>query len=53
MLGGYFMSNYTVNEGMSYPKFRLMGSDDRSHSLEDYPGKKIVLYFYSKDNTTG
>jgi peroxiredoxin Q/BCP len=51
--GGDFMSNYTINEGIAYPDFKLMGSDDKEHSLMDYTGKKIVLYFYSKDNTLG
>lgn len=23
------------------------------HSLSDYKGKKVILYFYSKDNTSG
>ncbi len=47
------MSSYTINEEMAYPDFKLMGSDDKEHSLKDYNSKKIVLYFYSKDNTQG
>ena len=47
------MSNYTINEEMAFPDFTLMGSDDKEHSLKDYKGKKIALYFYSKDNTLG
>lgn len=35
------------------PDFKLMGSDGKEHSLSDYKGKNIVLYFYPKDNTTG
>lgn len=35
------------------PDFKLMGSDGKGHSLSDYKGKNIVLYFYPKDNTTG
>ncbi len=30
-----------------------MGSDGKEHSLSDYKGKNIVLYFYPKDNTAG
>lgn len=35
------------------PDFTLMGSDNKKHSLKDYKGKKIILYFYPKDNTPG
>ncbi|HFE9683361.1 TPA: peroxiredoxin [Clostridium perfringens] len=35
------------------PDFKLMGSDGKEHSLSDYKGKNIVLYFYPKDNTAG
>lgn len=35
------------------PDFKLMGSDGQEHSLSDYKGKNIVLYFYPKDNTAG
>lgn len=40
-------------EGMKAPDFRLIGSDDKEHSLSDYLGKKVILYFYPKDNTPG
>lgn len=42
-----------LKEGIMAPGFTLQGSDDRSHSLKDFLGKNIVLYFYSKDNTSG
>ena len=35
------------------PNFTLIGSDNKEHSLNDYNGKKIILYFYPKDNTPG
>lgn len=35
------------------PDFTLMGSDGKEHKLSDYRGKKVVLYFYPKDNTPG
>lgn len=35
------------------PEFILPGSDEKEHSLKDYLGKNIVLYFYPKDNTPG
>ena len=39
-------------EGKKAPAFCLDGSDGKKHSLEDYRGKTVVLYFYPKDNTT-
>ena len=35
------------------PEVSLMGSDKKEHSLSEYKGKKIVLYFYPRDNTPG
>lgn len=35
------------------PDFALMGSDGKEHKLRDYRGKKVILYFYPKDNTPG
>lgn len=35
------------------PDFTLEDADGISRSLSDYLGKKVVLYFYSKDNTSG
>lgn len=35
------------------PEFTLPGSDEKDHSLKDYLGKNVVLYFYPKDNTPG
>jgi len=40
-------------EGQKAPGFSLAGSDGKSHSLQDYAGKTIVIYFYPKDNTSG
>ena len=40
-------------EGMNAPNFKLEGSDRKVHSLNDYKGKKVILYFYPKDNTPG
>ncbi|GAB6168537.1 thioredoxin-dependent thiol peroxidase [Clostridium carnis] len=39
--------------GKISPDFSLMGSDGKEHKLSDYRGKKVVLYFYPKDNTPG
>ena len=35
------------------PDFTLTDKDGRQVSLSDFLGKKIVLYFYPKDNTPG
>ena len=38
-------------EGKKAPAFNLEGSDKKTHTLADYKGKNIVIYFYPKDNT--
>jgi peroxiredoxin Q/BCP len=40
-------------EGQKAPAFDLEGSDGKKHSLSDYQGKTVVLYFYPKDDTPG
>lgn len=35
------------------PNFSLADSDGKTHSLSDYRGKWVVLYFYPKDDTPG
>ena len=40
-------------EGKKAPSFNLLGSDGKNHSIKDYQGKNIVIYFYPKDNTPG
>ncbi|URZ04871.1 thioredoxin-dependent thiol peroxidase [Clostridium felsineum] len=42
-----------IKEGDKAPDFVLMGSDEKEHKLSDYLGKKVILYFYPKDNTKG
>ena len=39
--------------GMMAPDFTLQDKDGRSVSLSDFYGKRVVLYFYPKDNTPG
>ena len=39
--------------GMNAPGFSLKDQNGNSVSLTDFAGKKVVLYFYSKDNTPG
>jgi thioredoxin-dependent peroxiredoxin len=40
-------------EGQKAPAFNLEGNDGKEHSLADYKGKTVVLYFYPKDDTAG
>ena len=35
------------------PSFNLSDQDGKMHSLKDYSGKWVVLYFYPKDDTPG
>lgn len=39
--------------GTKAPDFTLTDQNGRSVSLSDFSGKRIVLYFYPKDNTPG
>ena len=42
-----------LETGMKAPDFTLCDSEGREVSLSDFRGKKVVLYFYPKDNTPG
>ena len=39
--------------GTKAPEFTLNDKDGNAVSLADFKGKKVVLYFYPKDNTPG
>ncbi|WP_455256703.1 peroxiredoxin [Peptoniphilus asaccharolyticus] len=39
--------------GAKAPEFELEDQNGKVHRLEDYRGKKVILYFYPKDNTPG
>lgn len=39
--------------GTKAPEFELQDQNGDLHKLSDYLGKKVVLYFYPKDNTPG
>ena len=39
--------------GTQAPDFELPDQDGVTHRLSDYRGKRVVLYFYPKDNTAG
>ena len=40
-------------EGKKAPAFSLAGNDGKTHSLKDYGGQRVVLFFYPKDSTPG
>ena len=39
--------------GDKAPEFNLKDSSDKDVTLKDFKGKRIILYFYPKDNTPG
>ena len=39
--------------GTKAPDFLLPDQNGNMHSLEEYRGKKVILYFYPRDNTPG
>ena len=42
-----------LETGVKAPKFSLPDQNGEMHTLEEYRGQKVVLYFYPKDNTPG
>ena len=43
----------SVEPGRKAPAFSLEDQHGKTHSLEDYAGRSVVLYFYPKDDTPG
>ena len=43
----------TLKVGDQAPEFTLKDSFEKDVSLKDFKGKKIIIYFYPKDNTPG
>ena len=39
--------------GVKAPDFALPDQNGSVHKLSDYAGKRVILYFYPKDNTAG
>lgn len=52
-LGSTFALAEQVTVGQAAPDFELRDQDGEIHSIEDYRGKWVALYFYPKDNTPG
>ena len=42
-----------IEPGQAAPSFTLNDQSGQPHSLSDYRGRWVVLYFYPKDNTPG
>ena len=42
-----------LSVGTIAPEFTLPDQDGKMHSLSEYRGQKVILYFYPKDNTAG
>ncbi len=47
------MSELSLNIGDKAPDFELKSTGGSTARLSDYLGKKVVLYFYPKDDTPG
>lgn len=43
----------TLKNGQRAPDFKLLSDTGKEVRLSDYRGKKVILYFYPKDNTPG
>lgn len=42
-----------ISEGKKAPDFKLQNQEGKTISLNEYKGKKVILYFYPKDDTPG
>ena len=48
-----FCNMNKINEGEQAPNFSGKDQNGKTIKLEDYAGKKVVIYFYPKDDTPG
>lgn len=49
----FFSTNKTLQLGQLAPDFRLPDQHGKIHTLSDFHGKWLALYFYPKDDTPG
>ena len=42
-----------LEKGIKAPSFSLPDKDGNIRTLDEFKGKRVILYFYSKDNTAG
>lgn len=47
------MASMKLKTGDSAPEFELLDQNSNMHSLSDYRGKWVLIYFYPKDDTPG
>jgi thioredoxin-dependent peroxiredoxin len=47
------MSEHTINVGDTAPDFEVPSDTGEPVKLSDFRGKKVILYFYPKDDTPG
>lgn len=43
----------TLKQGDNAPEFKQVDQDGNTHTLADYKGKKLVVFFYPKASTPG
>ncbi len=48
-----FSCKAQLKEGVKAPDFTAIDQNGKTHSLKDYRGKYVLLYFYPKDMTPG
>jgi len=54
LAAGFIMgADIKLKEGDAAPDFSLMDQNGNLHSLSDYRGQKVVVYFYPKNDTPG
>ena len=53
MLGFLWGKSMPISVGEPAPEFSLSDENGKMHSLLNYRGQKIVVYFYPKDDTPG
>ena len=47
------MSTGSIQVGDKAPRFKTLDQTGKERTLEEFAGKKLVIYFYPKDNTPG
>ncbi len=53
IIGITMASNTELKVGDQAPDFTLLDQNEKEHTLSEYFGKNIVVYFYPKDDTPG
>jgi len=48
-----YRQNKSLSLGQTAPEFNLIDQHGNTHTLTDFRGKWVVLYFYPKDDTPG